>query len=171
MKVDKDKIGLNFWEVHPQLKLLGAFKTFYNKDKTKGKSRSSMLMWAIFLIYDPLSDFFSFTLDEKISMISKDFLEFKFIEDDYKDVVEFYQSALMTPAKRQLYVWNRKLDEKTAYLETLKYENDSLKIESLLKTNKTLYDDYEAIQKRIAQETQGVTQGGSEESLSEKGEI
>jgi len=68
-------------------------------------------------------------------------------------------------------VWNRKLDEKTNYLETLTYEQDSETIEKLLATNVKLYTDYEAILKRIEQESSGVTQGGGEESLSDKGEI
>jgi len=171
MKVDKSKIGLNFWTTHPQAKLLGEFKQFYEKDKTKAKDKSSSVMWAIFLIYDPDSDFFSFELADKIDMISKDFLNFEFKEADYKPVINFYLSSMLSAAKRQLYVWNRKLDEKTAYLETLTYEDNAEDIEKLLQTNKKLYDDYESILKRIEQETSGKTQGGAEESLAEKKEI
>ncbi len=171
MKIDNSKIGLNFWEVHPQLTLIGEFKYFYDKDKSKTKQKSSSIMWAIFLIYDPNSEFFTFSLEDKIAFVSKDFLGFDFKESDYKAIIDFYISTTLTPARRQLYVWNRKLDEKTAYLETLTYEDDADIIEKLLISNKKLYDDYEAILKRIEQESQGKAQGGAEESLSEKGEI
>jgi len=171
MKVDKTKIGLNFWTIHPQLKLLGEFKNLYDADKSKGKEKSSALMWAIFLIYDPDSEFFNFELQDKVDMVSKDFLTFKFKESDYKEIISFYTANLMTAAKRQLYVWNRKLDEKTNYLETLTYETDSEIIEKLLASNKKLYDDYEAISKRMEQEQSGVVKGGAEESLSEQGTI
>ena len=169
MKIQSDKIGLNFWKVHPQLKLVGKFKEFYEKDKTKDKEKSSSVMWAIFLIYDSDSEVFNFDLKEKISLVSKDFLSFTFKEEDYKEIRDFYLSFQLSAAKRQLYVWNRKLDEKTAYLETLTYEEDSETIEKLLQSNIKLYADYEAILKRIEQESTGKVQGDAEESLREKG--
>lgn len=170
MKIDQSKIGLNFWEVHPQIKFLGEFKKLYDSDKSKKKEKSSAIMWAIFLVYDPDSELFNFELKEKIKLVSRDFLDFPFKEEDYKNVIDAYISTKLTPARRQLYVWNRKLDEKTAYLETLTYEDNADQIEKLLSTNDKLFKDYESILKRIEQESSGKVQGDAEESLREKGQ-
>ena len=103
MKIQSDKIGLNFWKVHPQLKLVGKFKEFYEKDKTKDKEKSSSVMWAIFLIYDSDSEVFNFDLKEKISLVSKDFLSFTFKEEDYKEIRDFY---LTPPNERPKIVYS-----------------------------------------------------------------
>ena len=128
-------------------------------------------MWAIFLIYDSDSEFFNLELSDKINLISKDFLNFKFDEDKHKNIVNAYIANAITPAKRQLYMWNRKMDEKTGYLETLTYENDWEVIEKLLSSNSKLYDEYERVVKKLEQESEGKLQGDVEESITEKGEI
>jgi len=106
-------------------------------------------------------------------MISKDFLKNPdFDWDVYKDAVVFYERSLITPAKRQLLVWNKKMDEKTLYLDTLTYEDNADTIEGLLKTNVKLFEDYERLLKLVDKETnEGSTKGGAEESASEKGLI
>ena len=78
MRINKNRIGENFWKIHPSLGLLGEFKKFRLSDKSKGKEKSSQIMWAIFLIYDSDSEFFNLELSDKINLISKDFLNFKF---------------------------------------------------------------------------------------------
>ena len=90
----------------------------------------------------------------------------------YKDAMHFYETSLITPAKRQLMVWNKKMDEKTLYLDALTYEDNADTIEGLLKTNVKLFEDYERLLKLVDKETnEGSTKGGAEESASEKGLI
>ena len=86
--------------------------------------------------------------------------------------MHFYETSLITPAKRQLMVWNKKMDEKTLYLDTLTYEDNADTIEGLLKTNVKLFEDYERLLKLVDKENnEGSTKGGAEESASEKGLI
>ena len=67
---------------------------------------------------------------------------------------------------------NKKMDEKTLYLDTLTYEDNADTIEGLLKTNVKLFDDYERLLKLVDKENnEGSTKGGAEESASEKGLI
>ena len=164
---------VNFWKLHPQLKVPLPFAVIYQEDKSKSKSKSSQIMWAIALLVDPDSKFSNISYYTRRDMISKDFLKNPdFDWDVYKDAVVFYERSLITPAKRQLMVWNKKMDEKTLYLDTLTYEDNADTIEGLLKTNVKLFEDYERLLKLVDKETnEGSTKGGAEESASEKGLI
>ena len=65
------------------------------------------------------------------------------------------------------------MDEKTDLLKTLKYTTESYKmVEEMLISNSKLYSELERIQAKIDQEEVGTkTKGGSQESLSEKGDL
>jgi hypothetical protein len=164
---------VNFWKLNPQLKVPLEFADILKQDKSKNKSKSSQIMWAIALLVDPDSKFSNISYYTRRDMISKDFLKNPdFDWDVYKDAVVFYERSLITPAKRQLMVWNKKMDEKTLYLDTLTYEDNADTIEGLLKTNVKLFEDYERLLKLVDKETnEGSTKGGAEESASEKGLI
>jgi len=106
-------INLNFWKLNPQLKIPLPFATIYNEDKSKAKSKSSQVMWAIALLVDPDSKFSNISYSTRKDMISKDYLKNDgFDWDKYKDAINFYERSLITPAKRQLMVWEKKMDEK-----------------------------------------------------------
>lgn len=164
----------NFWKANPQLCIAGALKSLYENDKSKDKEESSRIMWAIALAYDIESKFFNLPLIERKKFISKDYLKNeKFDFDKYKDCIEFYEKLSITPARRQLIVWNTKLDEKTEFLATLPYNAQNAKlIDELLSSNTKLYEALAKISEELVKEgDRGVVKGGSEESLSEKGEL
>lgn len=165
--------NVNFWAVNPQLKLPESFALIYKSDKSKNKSKSSQIMWAIALLVDPDSKFANISYANRQKMIAKDYLRDEdFDWDQYNEAVVFYERSLITPAKRQLMVWNKKMDEKTLYLDTLTYEDNADTIEGLLKTNVKLFEDYERLLKLVDKENnEGSTKGGAEESASEKGLI
>ena len=173
MILDSFDTDVNFWKVHPQLKVPLPFASIYKDDRSKSKSKSSQLMWAIALLVDPDSKFSNISYGNRKSMISKDYLKDEnFDWGAYKEAVVFYERSLISPAKRQLMVWNKKMDEKTLYLDTLTYEDNADTIEGLLKTNVKLFEDYERLLKLVDKENnEGSTKGGAEESASEKGLI
>ena len=173
MILDSFDTDVNFWKVHPQLKVPLPFASIYKEDKSKSKSKSSQIMWAIALLADPDSKFSNISYNTRKDMIAKDYLkDTKFDWDSYKEAIHFYETTLITPAKRQLMVWNKKMDEKTLYLDTLTYEDNADTIEGLLKTNVKLFEDYERLLKLVDKENnEGSTKGGAEESASEKGLI
>ena len=164
---------VNFWKLHPQLKVPLPFASIYEEDKSKSKSKSSQIMWAIALLVDPDSKFSNISYPTRKDIIAKDHLkDEKFDWDKYKEAMVYYERSLVSPAKRQLMVWNKKMDEKTLYLDTLTYEDNADTIEGLLKTNVKLFEDYERLLKLVDKETnEGSTKGGAEESASEKGLI
>jgi hypothetical protein len=149
------------------------FSNIYKEDKSKSKTKSSQIMWAIALLVDPDSKFSNISYTNRKDMISKDYLKLEnFDWDKYKDAIMFYERSLISPAKRQLMVWNKKMDEKTIYLDTLTYEENADTIEGLLKTNVKLFEDLERLLRLVDKEkNEGATKGGAEESASEKGLI
>lgn len=166
-------VEANFWNLNPQLKVPTPFADILKEDRSKTKSKSSQIMWAIALLVDPDSKFSNISYNTRKDIISKDYLKIeKFDWAKYKDAIVFYERSLVTPAKRQLMVWNKKMDEKTLYLDELTYEDNADTIEGLLKTNVKLFEDYERLLKLVDKENnEGSTKGGAEESASEKGLI
>ena len=94
-----------------------------------------------------------------------------FFDKQDKAVLEAYQAVTDTPARRQLRVWNKKLDEKSSFMKGLTYDQKTWKmIDEMLESNKSLYDSYFKIEKMISNESSGdAMEGGGEESLMEKG--
>jgi len=166
-------VEVNFWRANPQLKVPQPFADILSKDKSKGKSKSSQIMWAIALLVDPDSKFSNISLGNRRKMIAEDYLkDAKFKWADVKAACQYYESMLITPTKRQLSVWKQKMDEKSIYLAELTYEEDSATIEKLLSTNIKLFEDYERLLRMVEKEKdEGATKGGAVESASETGLI
>ena len=172
MIVNNFDINSNFWKANPQLIIPDAFNKLYESDK--GKDKSSKVMWAIALIYDPASKFFNLPLSERKKIILKDiFKDEKANIDEYKNQISLYEKLTITPAKRQLIEWNRIMDEKSELLRSLKYTTETWEmLEKMLASNTKLYDELNRISESLQKEGQeGVVKGGSVESAAEKGEI
>lgn len=173
MKLNNFDIKNNFWEVNSNFLILGEFKQLYEEDKSKNKEKSSNFMWALSLLLHPDSILYNISSADRRTTISREYLhDSKF---DWKKVVKLetaYQRLTLSPAQRQLLLWNRFMDEKTEYMNTLNYQQHGEIIEKLLLTNSKLIDEYEKISERLEKEgNQGVAKGGAEESASEKGMV
>ena len=166
-------ISVNFWKINPQLKIPQPFADLLKVDTSKGKRKSSQLMWAVALLVDPDSKFTNISLQNRKDMIARDFLRNeKFDWKGVQKACQYYESMLITPTKRQLSIWEQKMDEKSIYLAELTYEEDATVIEKLLSTNVKLFEDYERLIKMVEKEKDdGTTKGGTVESASEIGLI
>ena len=105
-------------------------------------------------------------------MVGEDLLGDKeFFDKQEPEMIEAYQRITDTPARRQLRVWNKKMDEKSDFIKGLTYDAKNWKtIDEMLTKNKDLYDSFFKIEKMIATESAGDSvEGGGEESLMEKG--
>ena len=81
---------LNFWKLHPQLKVPLPFASILEEDKSKNKSKSSQIMWAIALLADPDSKFSNISYNTRKDMIAKDYLkDTKFDWSKYKHYSSF----------------------------------------------------------------------------------
>ena len=164
----------NFWKVNKQLVIPEEFESFRYNDRSKDKDESSKIMWAIALLLDPDSRFKRLKLQDRKSLIAKDFLKNeKFTWDKYRDIILLYEKLILTPAQRQLMIWEQKLDEKTELMSVTTYDLDNAEIlEKLLSSNSKLFGELERIKEQLEREEDGgVVKGGSQESATEKGEI
>ncbi len=170
--VDIWDIENNFWACNPHFKVPEAFQKLYTKDKSKNKTSSSQIMWALALYIDFGSKFKDLEENERKQLIIKDFIKDEFSFDDYKEQLKTWE-LFKSPAQKQLSEWSRLMNEKTEYMKSLKYSRDNAEhIEELLLSNSKLYDAYEKLLAKLSQEQEtGVVKGDGEESLSEKGFI
>ena len=164
----------NFWKANKQLTIPEEFETFRYNDRSRDKEESSKIMWAIALLLDPDSKFKRLRLQDRKSLIAKDFLKNeKFQWEKYKDIILFYEKLILTPAQRQLAELEGKLDERTEFLNNTPYNEESYEmIEKIRKNTSDWYNDLERIKDQLEREADGgIVQGGAEESASEKGDI
>lgn len=170
----------NFWDFNPQFKII--LKEFYNKDKSKHKEESSKIMWAIFLLNHPKSEFYY--LEDKENLIAKNYLKnSKFKWDDYKDITDIVLQNVLTQAEKSLVNWETTLKKRDEFIHaqefTLDYYNDDDKLvkgsadqldKMLANTNK-LYAEYFKIVKEIREEELAKARGNKIKSMSDSGEI
>ena len=67
---------VNFWEENDSF-LIGRFNDFYKGDKSKGKEKSSKVMWCVFLISDDNSPYYKMPEigeDNKFDFVFEEFL-------------------------------------------------------------------------------------------------
>lgn len=173
--IDSWDIQSNFWKTNPQFKLKETFKDFYNEDKSKEKQDSSLIMWGLAFLCDFDSKYKQLSDRERKELIAQDLFrnkEFNWEDEGIKHLIKAWE-VFKSSAQKQMMQWERFLNEKTDFMQTMKYdENTAELIEKLLLSNTKLYKEYDEIMTRLSQETDGGTMiGGSMESLSEKGEI
>lgn len=171
----------NFWDMHPELKIIEEFNKVYTADKSKQKSNSSRTMWAIDFAYNPESRFFN--LPNKLDIISKDFLKDpKFKWESLDKVIDIYKNIVLSDAERALVSWNeimgmRDKSLKKLYKEALNVQHIGevdtkilKEIDTMLANTAKLFDDYKKIKKDY-EEDKIKKKGKSIVSLTESGEI
>ena len=169
----------NFWEYNPQFTLVHPFRKLWKSDRTKDKSSSSNLMWAIALIHHPKSDLYNVTgKEDKISDtvlgISGANVE-KYWEDN-KEIVDAFIDSALTQAEKSLVSWCEYMKKRDIYLKNTEYYFDQYKTDKmgnnvLSKTgqyivekgtaeqldkawgaSKSMWADYEKVMKAISEE-------------------
>jgi len=172
-EINSWNIESNFWEVNTHFKAIDLYGTIYQNDKSKNKTDSSILMWALAFYCSFNSKFRQLSEKERKELISKDIL--KNSKFDWKSIEKLIQGWDMfkSPSMKLMVEWERLINEKTIFLKTLTYNAENADtIEKLLTSNTKLYKEYEDILARLSQEQDGGSvKGGSKESLLEVGDI
>ena len=180
-------IRVDFWKSNFELSLVGSFKTAYEK---LGKSKSSKLMWSVYMFTDPSPEnkIFKMGYEMKISAIHSYNKNFDPTDELTAKCIEDYNYVLLSPAARTFKQELESLKDRefilnkiTESLKNLAAENPlslaDKEIQSLMdKTDKMrgnsmkIYDNYEKI-KKIFDEESGVARlhGGGSENIFEKG--
>jgi hypothetical protein len=141
----------NFWVEYQELSMAPGLDKFYIKDKSKNKTESSQIMWAIDLCENLDSKYYN--NPNKYKLISKIYLkDEKFKWEAYKDLIEFYKECCLTDAERAMTIWNdtmrlRNISLKEMYQDAfnIKDTDELVKLDKMLAATPKMFDDYKKI--------------------------
>lgn len=170
----------NFWNLNHQYTYI--FNDFYNKDKSKNKEKSSIIMWAIYFKIHPNSDFFN--LANKEDIIKEKWLkDSNFDWSKYEKELELFKDAILSQAEKSLIAWNDTMKRRDEFIHdqefSLDHYNDEGKIvkgtadqlDKMLANTSKLYAEYFKIQKELSDEEVKRGKGNKPKSLSDAGDI
>lgn len=181
----------NFWETNPIFKTVKIFEEFYNKDKTKGKKKSSQIMWAIAFLVDPhehniwknLTE-----LDKKV-LIQDDFLKNdKFKWSEYQELIDEYYNRVLSIPEKDFQELIDKMNERKEFIKLTPYTLDSYEedpstgklrlikgnakdLDKMVVDTAKLYEQLEIVKAKLerSKAIDGETKAGMQESATEKG--
>ena len=169
MKLDSYDVTSNFWKVNPQLQLI--YSDIYKSDKSKDKSDSSKLMWAIVLYTDNTDEnkYVNLNQKERLTLIHKDLLK-EFNADDNKENIKTYESLFLTKVQKSLRNLELKLEERDEFIASHKYDEMTYEmLDKMLVASDKLYkllaSAMEEFDKEVIAES---VKGGVIESATEK---
>ena len=164
-------IDSNYWDVYPEDRVVRPFSDLYNKDKSREKKSSSNVMWGLRMLTDPNKEnlLYRMSRSSRLEELKENYLsdsEFNLMlkyEDDYSQ-------CRLSYVKKRLAFYQKILEDREAYMNTLTYEEHSDKLDDMLAKSGKIWAEYLKIKKEVEIEEQvGHVQGGREESASEKG--
>ena len=168
----------NFWEVNPQFKTALSFKEYYKKDKSRGKKDSSVVMWFIAYTHDIGSLFYNLPINERYEVIGEDYsgdIDFYKKNQTILDtLINDYIKLTTTAIDRHLLEWDERLEDRTRFLATTKYDLENFdKLDKMNANTISVFKNLDTIKESLAKQESGTgdTKGGFKESLNDSGEI
>lgn len=180
----------NYWTLHPMVQEFGAFKKLYNKDKSKGKSKSSHLMWGIAMLIDPHEDnkIRNESLQMRKDLIALDWFEdpkFNWDHPEIEELTKQYTDFCLTKLEKELVRLEKKVEQRGDFMDQTGYTLDSYddtskkvikgtaaQLDTMMVNTIKITDALEAIKEKIAKEDlDGQLKGGAVESAADRGEI
>ena len=182
----------NFWELNKSFKTLTLFKDLYKKDRSTKKNKSSKVMWIISGLVDEQSPYHDMPDDVedkhgKYKTIGGDLMNsVEWWEDNsekYEDIFNEYNRIFLTPARRALRAWEKKLLERqkvfdeTEYMIGLTNEDGKLVgsnvevLDKMFERSSKIWDQFFKIKEQLEGEKDVTGKGGSIESGSDIGAI
>ena len=176
----------NFWQFNPQFLSIEPFKSFYKDDKSKGKKKSSDIMWAIALVNHPESDIYY--ISDKYERVAEDMLgEDISVWGKYSKLVEEFLDAALTQAQKSMHSWNQAMIDRDKFLSKQRYhfeeevedEEGNIRIiksnvkelDEMRGRTAKLYQDYLKIKKELEEDAITRGKGQKIKSLSDEGSI
>lgn len=181
----------NFWETNPSFLTVKIFEQFHSSDKSKDKSKSSQIMWAIAFLVDPHQDNIWRNLNDsdKKLLISEDYLKNdNFNWDLYSSYIKEYYNRCLTAPEKDYLELVEKMNERKEFIKNTPYTLDSVEYDEstgkskLIKGNAKdldtmvvntvkLYEQLDIVKEKLEKSKQGdgETKGGMQESATEKG--
>ena len=169
----------NFWDIYPEFLSVNLFRSeVYNRDKTKSKEDSSLIMWAIaHLLERENNRWINYPEEERKELIYDNILsdykfQAKFSWDKYEEVIEEWKEQMLTELDRELFVIRAKLNERTNLLKdnpyTLQNADD---LDKLIINSSKLENRLKELEDKIKQMKveSGRVDGDRKESAMERG--
>lgn len=162
----------DFWELYPELKFIDEFEYI----KKEYRIKSSMVMWFIVLCFHLDSKFFSLEIEERTSLISKDYFKdkdwYKVNESKLVKAIERFEN-FDTTAERQMRQLMETMEKRTKFLRETEYDLENYKkLDDMVANTATLFKVFEVIEKQLSKEKGSAsTKGGHELSLADSEEI
>lgn len=152
----------NFWDLFQSFKDVDPFAKLYSRDKSPGKRISSMKMWAMVLIYDPESDFYSLPQkEEKVKTALERNHRLKLDLNELEELSSDFYTMTLNQADKSLMEWEKRMKERDAFLKSqswsFDYYNDEGKLvkgtadqlDKMHGTTPKHYLDYEKIYRMV----------------------
>ena len=162
-------MGVNIFSMHPQLRIL--YKELIDEHK---EDVASEILWALLLMLHPGSMLNTYDEEDKLNFIRSSYPNLKdFNPEDYEKEIEITKKAVLTKAEQYLMSWQRKLDEREQFIDSVPYNESTYEMLDKIMGNSTkMWDQYNKCLKDVQKEREmGHTRGGAVESLQERGEI
>jgi hypothetical protein len=163
------RVDENFWDRHPEFKVMEPFKSLY---KSQGKERSSRIMWGIALCYDYESRLMGLEERERLEIAENDVWGFRLDEGILSALKEKYLFLQRDSLRRYLYEWDLKLDERREFIKSLSYNEENWdKLDKMLLSTEKLLLQREAIKNMVESRESEDFRGKINPSLLERNEI
>ena len=166
----------NFWKLYPSWKTPKLYKDFYTKDKSKGKEKSSDIMWGLIHLYDKseMNPYRAYPLQEKQELIATDIFDNeKYDWSKQQGLVDFTALLMQTEEERELASFEAFMQKRRDLIT--KSENDmdldNLKaLDDARKRNKENLAELQRLKDLVSLKADnGINKGGIIESAKEKG--
>lgn len=179
----------NYWTLHPMVQEFSAFKKLYNKDKSKGKSESSKLMWGIAMFVDPHEDnkLRTQAYDRRMEIINEDWFDPKFNWEhpEIVELVQTYKDFCLTISEKELVRYEKKLAQRGEFIDKTGYSLDTYdessgkvvkgtaaQLDKMMVDSGKIFEELEKIKEKIQKEDlDGQLKGGAVESAADRGEL
>jgi len=142
---------------------------------SENESIPSQYMWALLLYCHPKSKFYALDSANKAALIARDYLNVEsFPFEEYEATIQKILSSplITTKPQRLLANWERKLEERDAFLASQPYNESTYDmLDKMMKETHKMWQNYKVIYDDFLKEEDIKTQGAIQESLSEQGLI
>jgi hypothetical protein len=168
--------GSNFWKLYPTFKKPKLYEDLYKNDKSKGKSKSSKIMWSLIFMFDKtaVNPYKNMQSDERLEVINEDILQDgNFDWEPYLELLEFSKKLFMTEIERSYYSYLEKMEERRKLIEDTEYTLQNAEtLDKMIKGTEAVRKELENLEKLVnLQESNTKTKGDIIESAGEKGLI
>lgn len=159
--------GQTWWSVNPLMEYVTVFREF----KRRYKRRSTKIMNAVYMVYDPKSELKSSGLtEEEIKReVAVNYLKDEnFPWEDHMELIEAYIAYCKTKVEKQLDNWYMELQLRDAYINGLSWDQNSTEKDKMMLNTDKHYEAYFKIEAQLkAERSAAESYGDYERSLSE----